>query len=49
MANEISENVSQLNSSIVEVVNGAQQSLSASRDLAQMASRLQQQAQRFVV
>ena len=49
VANEISENVSQLNSSIAEVVNGAQHSLSASRDLAQMASRLQQQAQRFVV
>lgn len=49
VANEISENVSQLNSSIAEVVNGAQQSSSASRDLAQMANRLQQQTQRFVV
>ncbi|AVO53820.1 methyl-accepting chemotaxis protein [Ectopseudomonas mendocina] len=49
VANEISQNVNQLNGSIAEVVNGAQQSLAASRDLAQMASRLQQQTQHFVV
>ncbi|WP_419761276.1 methyl-accepting chemotaxis protein [Pseudomonas fulva] len=49
VANEISKNVNQLNSSIAEVVNGAQQSLIASRELAQMASRLHQQTQQFVV
>jgi len=49
VANEISQNVNQLNSSIAEVVNGAQQSLIASRELAQMAGRLHQQTQQFVV
>ncbi|WP_371915264.1 methyl-accepting chemotaxis protein [Pseudomonas sp. PA27(2017)] len=49
VANEISQNVSQLNDSIAEVVSGAEQSLAASRDLAQMANRLHQQTQRFVV
>lgn len=47
VANEISENISSLNDSISEVVNGAQQSSIASRDLAQLATGLQVQIQRF--
>ena len=47
VANEISENISSLNDSIGDVVNGAEQSSSASRDLAQLATGLQQQIQRF--
>jgi methyl-accepting chemotaxis protein len=47
VANEISENISSLNDSIGEVVNGAQQSSIASRDLAQLATGLQMQIQRF--
>ncbi|GAB7531449.1 methyl-accepting chemotaxis protein [Pseudomonas sp. 3A(2025)] len=47
VANEISQNITRLNSSISEVVNGAQQSLSASQELAIMASRLKDQTQRF--
>jgi methyl-accepting chemotaxis protein len=47
VANEISENISSLNDSIGEVVNGAEQSSIASRDLAQLATGLQQQIQRF--
>ncbi|XKO68027.1 methyl-accepting chemotaxis protein [Pseudomonas leptonychotis] len=47
VANEISQNISSLNDSIGEVVNGAEQSSHASRDLAQLASGLQQQIQRF--
>jgi methyl-accepting chemotaxis protein len=47
VANEISENISSLNDSIGEVVNGAQQSSIASRDLAQLATGLQVQIQRF--
>jgi len=47
VANEISENISSLNDSIREVVNGAEQSSLASRDLAQLASGLQQQVGRF--
>ena len=47
VANEISQNISSLNDSIGEVVNGAEQSSIASRDLAQLASGLQQQIQRF--
>jgi len=47
VANEISQNISSLNDSIGEVVNGAEQSSLASRDLAQLASGLQQQIQRF--
>jgi len=47
VANEISQNISSLNDSIGEVVNGAEQSSLASRDLAQLAAGLQQQIQRF--
>ncbi|MEX6502970.1 hypothetical protein [Pseudomonas zhanjiangensis] len=47
MASEISENISSLNDSIQGVVSGAEQSELASRDLAQLASSLQQQVQRF--
>ncbi len=47
VANEISQNISSLNDSIGEVVNGAEQSSIASRDLAQLAVGLQQQIQRF--
>jgi len=47
VANEISQNINQLNDSIQEVVSGAQQSAIASRDLAQLASGQQQQVQRF--
>src|SRR3990167_1434490 len=47
VAHEISQNISSLNDSIREVVNGAEQSSIASRDLAQLASGLQQQVQRF--
>jgi len=47
VANEISENISSLNDSIGDVVNGAEQSSIASRDLAQLATGLQQQIQRF--
>ncbi len=47
VANEIGQNISSLNDSIGEVVNGAQQSSIASRDLAQLATGLQQQIQRF--
>ncbi|PTS82132.1 methyl-accepting chemotaxis protein [Pseudomonas sp. HMWF032] len=47
VANEISQNISSLNDSIGEVVNGAEQSSIASRDLAQLATGLQQQIQRF--
>ena len=47
VANEISQNITQLNDSIQEVVSGAQQSAIASRDLAQLASGQQQQVQRF--
>jgi methyl-accepting chemotaxis protein len=47
VANEISQNISSLNDSIGEVVNGAEQSSVASRDLAQLAVGLQQQIQRF--
>ena len=46
VANEIGQNISSLNDSIGEVVNGAQQSSIASRDLAQLATGLQQQIQR---
>ncbi|MHA6494969.1 methyl-accepting chemotaxis protein [Pseudomonas borbori] len=41
VANEISQNISSLNDSIGEVVNGAEQSSVASRDLAKLASDLQ--------
>nr|WP_298110669.1 methyl-accepting chemotaxis protein [uncultured Pseudomonas sp.] len=44
---EISHNISSLNDSIRDVVNGAEQSSIASRDLAKLASELQQQVQRF--
>ena len=44
---EISHNISSLNDSIGDVVNGAEQSSIASRDLAKLASELQQQVQRF--
>jgi methyl-accepting chemotaxis protein len=44
---EISQNINGLNDSISEVVSGAEQSSLASRDLAQLASGLQQQIQRF--
>jgi len=47
VAGEISQNINGLNDSIGEVVNGAEQSAVASRDLAQLASGLQQQIQRF--
>lgn len=47
VANEISQNISRLNDSISDVVNGAEQSSIASRDLAQLATGLQQQIQRF--
>jgi methyl-accepting chemotaxis protein len=47
VANEISQNVSSLNDSIGGVVSGAEQSSLASRDLAQLASDLQSQVQRF--
>ncbi|MGB4075995.1 methyl-accepting chemotaxis protein [Pseudomonas sp.] len=47
VANEISQNISSLNDSIGEVVNGAEQSSIASRDLAQLATGLQLQIQRF--
>ena len=47
VANEISQNVISLNDSISEVVNGAEQSSIASRDLARLASALQQQVARF--
>ena len=47
MASEISQNINGLNDSIGEVVSGAEQSSLASRDLAQLASGLQQQIQRF--
>lgn len=47
VANEISQNISSLNDSIGEVVNSAEQSSVASRNLAQLASGLQQQIQRF--
>jgi methyl-accepting chemotaxis protein len=47
VANEISQNITQLNDSIQEVVSGAQQSAIASRDLAQLASGQQQQVERF--
>ncbi|HEX5843786.1 MAG TPA: methyl-accepting chemotaxis protein [Pseudomonas sp.] len=47
VANEISQNISSLNDSIGEVVNGAEQSSVASRDLAQLANGLQVQIQRF--
>ncbi|WP_137971187.1 methyl-accepting chemotaxis protein [Pseudomonas sp. F(2018)] len=47
VANEISQNITQLNDSIQEVVSGAQQSAIASRDLAQLASGQQGQVQRF--
>jgi methyl-accepting chemotaxis protein len=44
---EISHNISSLNDSISDVVNSAEQSSIASRDLAKLASELQQQVQRF--
>ena len=47
VASEISQNINGLNDSIGEVVSGAEQSSLASRDLAQLASGLQQQIQRF--
>lgn len=47
VANEISQNITHLNDSIGEVVSSAEQSSIASRDLAQLASGLQQQIQRF--
>ncbi len=47
VANEISQNLSSLNDSIGEVVNGAEQSAIASRDLARLASGLQQQVAQF--
>ncbi|MGA4323120.1 methyl-accepting chemotaxis protein [Ectopseudomonas hydrolytica] len=47
VAGEISQNISSLNDSIGEVVSGAEQSSLASRELAQLASGLQQQVQRF--
>lgn len=47
VANEISENITHLNTSISEVVNGAHQSMIASQELAVMASRLKDQTQRF--
>ena len=47
VASEISQNISSLNDSIQGVVSGAEQSEVASRDLAQLASGLQQQVQRF--
>ncbi|MBC9251917.1 chemotaxis protein [Pseudomonas alcaligenes] len=47
VANEISQNITQLNDSIQEVINGAQQSAIASRDLAQLASGQQHQVEQF--
>lgn len=47
VADEISQNISRLNSSISEVVIGAQQSMTASQELALMASALKDQTQRF--
>ena len=47
VANEISQNITHLNDSIGEVVSSAEQSSIASRDLAQLASGLQLQIQRF--
>jgi len=47
VANEISQNITSLNDSIQEVVGAAQQSSTASRTLAQLASGLQQQVARF--
>jgi methyl-accepting chemotaxis protein len=47
VASEIRQNISSLNDSIGKVVNGAEQSSLASRNLAQLASGLQQQIQRF--
>ena len=47
VANEISQNITQLNDSIQEVISGAQQSAIASRDLAQLASGQQQQVEQF--
>jgi methyl-accepting chemotaxis protein len=47
VANEISQNITSLNDSIQEVVSGAHQSSAASRELAQLASGLQQQVERF--
>ncbi|WP_339080917.1 hypothetical protein [Pseudomonas sp. TMP9] len=49
VANEISQNITHLNDSIGEVVSSAEQSSIASCDLAQLASGLQQQIQRFRV
>ncbi|MES2817390.1 MAG: methyl-accepting chemotaxis protein [Pseudomonadota bacterium] len=47
VAQEISQNINSLNDSIRDVVNGAEQSSIASRDLAMLASGLQQQVGRF--
>ncbi|MGL4318376.1 MAG: methyl-accepting chemotaxis protein [Pseudomonas sp.] len=47
VANEISQNITQLNDSIQEVISGAQQSAIASRDLAQLASGQQHQVEQF--
>ncbi len=47
VANEISQNINSLNDSITEVVSGSEQSSIASRDLARLASSLQQQVEKF--
>ncbi|MET1079735.1 MAG: methyl-accepting chemotaxis protein [Pseudomonas sp.] len=47
VSHEISQNINSLNDSIREVVNGAEQSSIASRDLALLATGLQQQVGRF--
>ncbi|MFI8748207.1 methyl-accepting chemotaxis protein [Pseudomonas sp. NPDC077186] len=47
VAGDISLNITNLNDSIQEVVSAAQQNSAASRELAQLASGLQQQAVRF--
>jgi methyl-accepting chemotaxis protein len=47
VANEISVNITSLSDCIQEVVSAAQQNSGASRELAQLASGLQQQAVRF--
>jgi methyl-accepting chemotaxis protein len=49
VANEISQNINSLNDSISEVVSGAEQSALASRDLAKLATSLQQQVVSFKV
>lgn len=49
VANEISQNINSLNDSISEVVSGAEQSAIASRDLAKLATSLQQQVVSFKI